>query len=91
MLVAIQQKITCLLFESLSHIDPSPKEKKTSTPDADMSNSEAQVEDESTTGDKSIAEIILRKYGLYKGPINYRSFKSLGHYYYLKNNRLLNK
>lgn len=60
------------------------------------SNDDIQDEDneqeESDAGNRSIAEIILRKYDLYKdGPINYRAFKSLSHYYYLKNNQLLNK
>lgn len=45
-----------------------------------------------TTPGTGVAEIILRKYGLYKGSIDYTSFKSLGHYYYLKNtNQLLKK
>jgi hypothetical protein len=46
---------------------------------------------EDEIGDRSIAEIILRKYGLFKGSIDYTSFKSLSHYYYLKNNQLLDK
>eukprot|EP00551_Chaetoceros_affinis_P020374 CAMPEP_0203743264 /NCGR_PEP_ID=MMETSP0092-20131115/59353_1 /ASSEMBLY_ACC=CAM_ASM_001090 /TAXON_ID=426623 /ORGANISM="Chaetoceros affinis, Strain CCMP159" /LENGTH=346 /DNA_ID=CAMNT_0050630559 /DNA_START=33 /DNA_END=1073 /DNA_ORIENTATION=- len=40
---------------------------------------------------RPIAEIILRKYGLYRGSIDYTSLKSLGHYYYLKNNELLDR
>lgn len=42
---------------------------------------------------QSIAEIILRKYGLHQGEgrIDYTSFKSLGHYYYLKSHALLDQ
>ena len=56
-----------------------------------VEDSEELNPEEASDENKSIAEIILRKHGLYKGPINYIAFKSLGHYYYLKNNQLLNK
>ena len=38
---------------------------------------------------QSIAEIILRKYGLYKGSVDYKSLKSLSIYYQLKHNNHL--
>ena len=60
---------------------PSPKKRKADSKD------QGSLHDDDD-GSPSIAEIILRKYGFFKEgrKIDYTTFKSLAHYYYLKNN-----
>lgn len=86
----IDSKLTSTKTSGIKKLSPTKAAPSTTSPKKSKTDTKDQISrhDDDDDGSPSIAEIILRKYGFFKEgrKIDYTTFKSLAHYYYLKNN-----